>query len=214
MTVARHAEETLPPLAQRLRSDEGARRLARRLGLGLLIVALGPLLVAGVGALVFFDELKEAHQGGTEVWGLPMVAIGEEPKGWISIGERPVGVVAIGAGRAVGVLAIAPVAVGVVAFGTVGLGVVSVGTLAVGLWSLGIAAIGFASVGLVALGRLASGVLGVGWYAFGAVAVGAYAWGTMARGFFRAESRTMPTARPPPKERLLFPSWQPRPADG
>lgn len=212
MTVARTDKETLPPLAQRLCSNKGIRRLLWPLGLCVLIAVLGPTLIAGVGALVFLDDLKDAHQSATEVWGLPVVAIGEAPRGWISIGREPVGVVAIG-GYAVGVFASGIVAIGVVAIGTIGIGVVSIGTLALGLLSLGAVAMGFASGGAVALGRLAFGACAVGWYAAGGVAAGAYAWGQWVWGFFRAEGWTFPN--PPPRERLLFPNWRrPRPASG
>lgn len=218
MTVARTDKEALSPLAQRLCSEEGTRRLLRRLILGVLIAVLGPMLIAVVGALVFLDEIKDAHQSGTEVWGLPIVATGEEPRGWVSIGPRAVGVVAIGE-LPIGVFAIGDVAIGVVAIGAVGIGVVSVGLVVLGLWPLGIVAMGFASVGGVAMGRLAFGGVVTGWYAYGGVSLGAYAWGLVASGFFRAESRTIPTPAPPapPTERelLLFPNWRrPRPASG
>ena len=226
MTVARIDKEALPPLAQRLCSNEGIRRLALRFSLAVLMGVLAPVSIAGAGALVYFDELKDG-QIGTEFWGFPVVAIGEEPRGWISIGRRPVGVVAIGDKHAVGVLAIAPVAIGLVAIGAMGIGVVSIGAMvigavsigamALGVWSLGAISIGLVSVGALATGRLAFGALTVGWYACGDIAVGAYAWGTLACGFYRAESwPNSPAADrwrtavglPASREWLLFPNWR------
>ena len=226
VTVARTDNETLPPLAQRLCSQKETSGLARRFSSAVSIGTLVPLLITWVGALVFLDELKDA-QIGTEVWGLPVVAIGEEPRGWISIGRRPVGVVAISGERAVGVvaisggcavgvLAIAPLAIGVVAIGAMGIGVVSLGAIALGLWSLGAFSMGWISFGALGMGRLAFGGLTFGWYSCGdIVAVGAYAWGMAACGFYRAESwatRSLPWSRlsthPPPWEWLLFPNWR------
>ena len=209
MTVARTDWESLPPLAQRLCRHGDLRGLIWRFAWVSMVAALAPLLIAGVGALIFLDELKEAHQGGTDVWGLPVVAIGEEPRGWISIGKRPVGVVAIGTG-AMGVVAVGTMAIGVVAIGTIGIGIVSVGSLAVGLLSWGAVAIGFVSGGAFSLGWFAFGACVAGWYAYGAYAVGAYAWGAAAWGLFRAETPAVKAPRRPvQKEALLFPNWRP-----
>ena len=216
MTIARHDEQTLPPLARRLCSEEGARGLYRRIFWVCLIATLAPSLILGAGALAFYDEIVEAYLNGTEIWEWPVVAIGEEAKGWISIGRRPVGVVAIGWPSAVGVFACGGVvAVGVVAVGPVGIGLVSVGFgLVIGVFSVGWVTLAWFSHGFVTAGRLAFGAVAVAWYAVANVAIGAYAWGISARGFYRAESRiVMPPRIPVGSERLLFPSWRPPQSD-
>ncbi len=214
MTVARSKKETLPPLAQRLCSKEGARRLVW-FGLSVLIA---PMLLAGLGALVFLDELKDAHQSGTEVWGLPVVAIGErgpmnifgweaavgdEPRGWISIGRRPVGLVAIG---------FQPT--GVIAIGNYSVGVVAIGHLAIGVLPIGFTVVGLASLGFASVGWLSFGMGCVGWHACGQCSLGAHAYGYRAYGVYRASSYVVqkPTrARlppAPPLEKLLFARWR------
>ena len=210
MTIVRNEQEALPPLARRLGSEEGVRLILRRL-LWVYLIALAPMLVLGVGHFAFFDEIEDAYLSGTEVWGWPVVAIGEDARGWISIGRRAVGAVAIGRNLALGVIAISPtVAIGLVSVSPLlCLGVVSFGFLAIGIWSLGIVTLGLASQGIFSIARLAFGRFAVGWYAVGDVAVAAYAWGRSARGFFRAESRIpTPQREPPSGERLLFPNWQ------
>ena len=214
MTTVRHADKTLPPLAQAMSSDERFRRLFRWVVWASVITSLAPWLVLGGVALVFLDELKAAYFEGAELWGWRVVAIGEGARGWISIGDKAVGVVAIGP-RAFGVFAAGGIAIGLVACGALGIGVVAIGALTVGLWSDGCISLGWISFGAVALGWLAFGSVGVGWYAWGAVAVGAYARGAAAsRGVFWADSRDfMPPRRPPAeRERLLFPHWRPKPS--
>ena len=215
MTIARHDEQTMPPLARRLCTEEGARGLYQRILWVCLIATLAPSLVLGAGLLAFFHEIGEAYLNGTEIWGWPVVAIGEEARGWISIGRRPVGVVAIGS-VAVGVFAVGPVAVGVVSAGVLAIGLVSVGpVLVIGVFSVGIVTLAWFSHGLIAAGRLAwGGIVAVGWYAVANVAIGAYAWGISARGFYRAESRIVMPPRPPVgSERLLFPNRRPPQSD-
>lgn len=210
MAIARHDEKTLPPLVQRLRNDEAIRRLVTRTFWVCLVPTLAPMLVLGVGALLFFDALRDAYSSGAQLWGQPIVAIGEGARGWIAMGDQAVGVVAIGP-RALGVVALGTMAIGVLSCGTLGIGVFSVGAVALGLWTCGAVALGWVASGAIALGRLAVASFAVGWYAVGAHAVGTYAWGAAtSRGFFRAESRDF---TPPPRplaerERLLFPNWR------
>ena len=210
VAIARHDEKTLPPLVQRLCNDEVRRRLFMRTFWMCAIPTLAPMLVLGVGALLFFDALMDAHSSGAQLWGWPIVAMGEGARGWIAMGDQAVGVVAIGP-RVLGVVALGTMAIGVFSCGSLGIGVFSLGAVGVGLWAFGAIALGWVASGAFALGRLAAGAFAVGWYAVGAHAVGAYAWGEAAsRGFFRAESRE---AIPPPRpvaerEQLLFPNWR------
>lgn len=167
-----------------------------------LIAALVPAMVVGLGFMS--ATFTDAYSAGGDVWGWPVVARGEVPRGWISLGEQPVGVVAIGY-RAVGVIAIGPFAIGVVAIGPVAAGAISLSALSLGLWSIGAVSLGWVALGPFAAGRFALGPVAVGWYACGARAIGVYAWGVVtAWGFKRAEIIAPRSFGPPQKPRNCY----------
>lgn len=209
MTIARNEQEALPKLARLWTSVEGMPQLlAWRFSRACLIIALVPVFVGGLGAVEFWDELRDAYSAGAEAWGWRIVAVGEAPRAWISIGREPLGFVAIGT-MPVGVMAIGDVATGVVAIGLVCVGAVSVSVVSLGLWSLGLVSIGWVACGTVSTGWIALGNIVGGWYACGKQAIGVYAWGfQLAWGFKRAQRiAPLPPAPPPETERLLFPNW-------
>lgn len=215
MTIVRNEQEPLPRPAQLWASmpstDGMARFLGRRFTMVCLIAALVPVIVVAIGVGAFSVEIGHAYLAGAEVWGLPVIAIGDAPRGWISIGYDSVGVVAIGL-KAVGVIAIGNVAIGVVAIGPVAsVGVVSVSVLSVGLRSLGVVSLGWVSNGVFSVGRFALGIIPVGWYACGGHAIGVYAWGVHAAWGFKRAQGIAPLPPPPPPqplprgtEKLLF----------
>jgi hypothetical protein len=111
--------------------------------------------------------------------GLPLLAWGVEPRGWVAIGALPVGVVALG-GQPTGVLA----------FGGIPLGVVSFGGVAVGLLALGGVPFGLIAIGGLAFGLVATvGGAAIGYYSLGGLSVGAFAYagGGVARGYYVAQ---------------------------
>ena len=212
MTIVRNEQEPLPRPAQlwaSMPSTDGMFEfLSRRFAVVCVIAALVPAMV--VGFAVTSATFTDAYSAGTDVWGWPVLARGEAPRGWISIGKQPVGLVAMGT-QAVGVIAIGTFATGVVAIGTVGVGVVSISCLSLGLWSLGAVALGWGALGPFSAGRFALGAWAVGWYACGARAIGVYAWGVHAAlGFKRAEIIALRSTFGPPQktEKLLFPNWR------
>lgn len=113
------------------------------------------------------------------VWGWPLLAQGENARGWISIGARSVGLIAVGQQPT-----------GVVAIGMFPVGVFSAGPVSLGVFSTGAVAVGFVPLGPVCAGWLSFGGVSLGWYAYGeGSSVGAYAWGHRAHGYFFAHSR-------------------------
>lgn len=211
MAIVRNEQEPLPRPAQlwaSMPSTDGMLEfLGRRFVAVCLLAAMVPVIVVGLGSTT--ATFKDAYSAGADVWGWPVVARGEAPRGWISLGEQPVGVVAIGY-RAVGVIAIGPFAIGVVAIGPVAAGAISLSALSLGLWSIGAVSLGWVALGSFAAGRFALGAVAVGWYACGARAIGVYAWGVVtAWGFKRAEIIAPRSFGPPQKtEKLLFPNWR------
>ena len=112
------------------------------------------------------------------VWGWPLLAQGENARGWISIGARSVGLIAVGQQPT-----------GVVAIGMFPVGVFSAGPVSLGIFSTGGVAVGLVPLGPVCAGWLSFGGVSLGWYAYGeGISVGAYAWGYRAHGYFFAHS--------------------------
>ncbi len=92
--------------------------------------------------------------------GLPLVAVGEHPRGIVAVGGVPVGVIAIG-GVAMGVVAFGGLAAGGLALGGLSVGVLAFGGGALGWWALGGGAVGIYAFGGLAIGRHAYAANGV-----------------------------------------------------
>jgi hypothetical protein len=96
----------------------------------------------------------EPYESPTRIAGLPLLAMGEHPRGIIAFGNFPVGVIAIG-GASVGLIAIGGVAIGGLALSGLSLGIFAIGGGAVGWWAFGGGAAGYYATGGGAAGAYA-----------------------------------------------------------
>ena len=117
------------------------------------------------GYAVVFSRFH-GYQSSSTLFGVPVVSIGDSPRGIIALGGDARGFVAIG-GCSNGVVAIGGFSIGIVAIGGGAIGLFSFGGLSIGL----ICAIGGGAFGL---------------YSFGGGAVGGHAYGGVAGGYYTA----------------------------
>lgn len=176
MSIARFGHSSLPAVAKRLEAD--GERIFFRYGVFVIIPTFAVATVALLLVLFGPSNLLVPEDG--SVWGWPLLAQGENARGWVSIGARSVGLIAVGQQPT-----------GVVAMGWFPVGVFSVSPL----FSFGVFPVGGVAVGLVSMGPFGSagwlsfGPASLGWYAYGeGISVGAYAWGHRAYGYFFAHS--------------------------
>ncbi len=173
MSIARFGHSSLPAVAKRLEAD--GERIRFRYGV-FLVAAFAVATVAFLLVLHGPSNLLVPDDG--KLWGWPLLAQGENARGWISIGARSVGLIAVGQQPT-----------GVVAIGLLPVGVFSAGPVSFGVFATGACAVGFVSLGPASAGWLSFGGVSLGWYAYAeGGSVGAYAWGHRAYGYFFAHS--------------------------
>jgi hypothetical protein len=114
---------------------------------------------------VFYHRFH-GYQSSSTLFGVPVVSIGNSPRGLIAFGGDARGFVAVG-GCSIGVIAIGGFSIGIVAIGGGAIGLFSFGGLSIGL----ICAIGGGAFGL---------------YSFGGGAFGGHAYGGVAGGYYTA----------------------------
>lgn len=120
------------------------------------IIVLLALVLLALKSLL---PLPNEYASSWTLWGLPVLAWGDAPVGWLAVGVAAIGIVAIGA-----------FSVGVVSIGGLSVGLIAIGGLGAGLF--------------LAIGGLAAGYYSVGGYSVGAFS---YAGGGSARGLFVAQ---------------------------
>lgn len=113
----------------------------------------------------------------TTVWGMPLLHIGINAKGFLAIGLMARGIFTFGL-LSIGVLSFGMLSIGLLALGLFSLGVVASGSIAAGALAFGAIAIGIVSFGAVSVGEFAIGALSIGHYfAYGDHAQAMFAFG-------------------------------------
>ena len=133
-------------------------------------------LILMTNGYAFVFSRVHGYQSSSTLFGVPVISVGDSPRGVIALGGDARGFLAIG-GSSMGVVAIGGLSVGIIAIGGGAFGLISIGGLSVGL----ICALGGAACGL---------------YAFGGGAMGGHAYGGGAGGVYTAMGNE--------KEFLLF----------
>lgn len=122
------------------------------------------ILITNGYALVF--SRFHGYQSTSTLFGVPVISVGDSPRGIIALGGDARGFLAIGGGS-----------IGVIAFGGFAIGIVAVGGGAFGLFSFG-----GLSIGLIC--AIGGGAFGM--YSFGGGAIGGHAYGGLAGGYYTA----------------------------
>jgi hypothetical protein len=133
------------------------------------------LILMTNGYAVVFSRFH-GFQSSSTLFGVPVISVGDSPRGIIALGGDARGFLAIGGGS-IGAIAIGGFAIGIVAVGGGAIGLFSFGGLSIGL----ICAIGGGAFGM---------------YSLGGGAIGGHAYGGVAGGFY--------TAKGDEREFLLF----------
>ena len=109
-----------------------------------------------------------------KIFGMPLVHVAKNAKGFIAIGLNAKGVFSVGL-ISRGIFSVGCLSIGVFSLGTFALGLIAIGMLAIGLAALGTFAFGLISIGVIAFGLFSLGSVSIGQFAIGAAALGNYA---------------------------------------
>lgn len=122
------------------------------------------------GVRITFSDLKKfSYTSERQIFGMPLVSIAKNAKGFLAIGLMARGVFSIG------LLSFGLFAIGVLPIGLFVLGSIALGLLSCGGFAFGLIAFGGLAFGVLSFGGLSVGIGAIGGAAFGQFAYGGYA---------------------------------------